>query len=198
MAASPITVAVVHTPYWNVSDAVLLRGGSHNVVVPALLYLRASDIETTSSSPRPSHRRDERKRKRPHTSRRDSSLQFVHQFTSNSKEDHSESSPCSVASSDSTGDYDSSGPANILHKLNVTEYERFLLQDLEDKIRKDAFYSSIQSTPCSAPASKRMRHDIDVSRTRDQKSPEEEKDEYERWVMGSWDNLFSRASVYPE
>ncbi|SCV39337.1 uncharacterized protein FFB14_07165 [Fusarium fujikuroi] len=197
MAASPITVAVVHTPYWNVSDAVLLRDGSHNVVVPALLYLRASEIETTSSSPRPSQRPDERKRKRPDTSRRDSSLQFVHQFASNSKEDHSELSPCSGDSGDSTGDHDI-GPANILHKLNVTEYERFLLQDLEDKIRQDAFYSSVQSTPCSAPASKRMRHDINVSRTRDQKSPEEEKDEYERWVMGSWDNLFSRASVYPE
>ncbi|CVL06722.1 uncharacterized protein FMAN_11840 [Fusarium mangiferae] len=197
MAASPITVAVVHTPYWNVSDAALLRDGSHNVVVPALLYLRASDIETTSSSPRPSHRPDERKRKRPHTSRRDSSLQFVHQFTSNSKQDHSGSSPCSVDSSDSTGDRDR-GPANILHKLNVTEYERFLLQDLEEKIRQDAYHSSVQSTPSFAPASKRIRHDIDVSKAREQRSPEEEKDEYERWVMGSWDNLFSRASVYPE
>ncbi|KAI1039658.1 hypothetical protein LB505_008324 [Fusarium chuoi] len=197
MAASPITVAVVHTPYWNVSDAVLLRDGSHNVVVPALLYLRASDIDTTSSSPRPSHRPDERKRKRPHTSLRDSSLQFVHQFTSNSKQDHSESSPCSVDSNDSTSDHDR-GPANILHKLNVTEYERFLLQDLEDKIRQDAYYSSVQSTPSFAPASKRIRHDVDVSKAREQRSPEEEKDEYERWVMGSWDNLFSRASLYPE
>ncbi|KAI1037793.1 hypothetical protein LB503_009603 [Fusarium chuoi] len=184
MAASPITVAVVHTPYWNVSDPVLLRDGSHNVVVPALLYLRASDIETTTSSPRPSQRPDERKRKRPHTSRRDSSLQFVHQFKSNSKEDHSESSPCSVDSSDSASDHDR-GPANILHKLNVTEYERFLLQDLEDKIRQDAYYSSVQSTPSFAPASKRIRHDVDVSKAREQRSPDEEKDEYERWVMGS-------------
>ncbi|KAG7410008.1 hypothetical protein Forpe1208_v011170 [Fusarium oxysporum f. sp. rapae] len=197
MEASPITVAVVHTPYWNISDVAFLRDGPHNVLVPAFLYLRASDIETTRLSPRSSHRPGERKRKRTQRSYRDSSEQPLHQSSPNSEGEHSSPSPCSVNSSDSTGEHDRD-PANILHKLNMTEHERSLLNDLENEIRQDEYYGSARSTPSFAPASKRMRHDSDALRVREQKSPEEEKDEYERWVMGSWDNLFSRASVYPE
>ncbi|KAF5684533.1 hypothetical protein FCIRC_3876 [Fusarium circinatum] len=197
MEASPITVAVVHTPYWNLSDVAFLREGPHNVLVPALLYLRATDIETTHSTPRPSQHSHERKRKRPHRNDGESSVRLIHQFSPKSDEEHSKSSPCSVDSSDSTGDHDRD-PANILHKLNVTEHERLLLHDLENEIRQDAYHGSAQSTPSFAPASKRIRHEIHALRAREHKSPEEEKDEYERWVMGSWDNLFSRASVYPE
>ncbi|KAF5561452.1 hypothetical protein FPHYL_6186 [Fusarium phyllophilum] len=197
MAASSITVAVVHTPYWNLSDVAFLREGPHNILVPALLYLRATDIETTHSTPRPSQRSHERKRKRPHGSHRDSSVQFVHQVSPNSEAEHSKSSPCSVDSSDSPGEHDRD-PANILHKLNVTEHERSLLHGLENEIRQDGYYDSAHSTLRYAPATKRMRHDTDTLRVREQRSPEDETDEYERWVMGSWDNLFSRASVYPE
>ncbi|KAG5762444.1 hypothetical protein H9Q72_009445 [Fusarium xylarioides] len=197
MAASPITVAVVHTPYWNLSDVAFLREGPHNVLVPALLYLRATDIETTHSTAPPPQRSHERKRKRPHRNNRELYVQFVHRFSPNSEGEHSKSSPCSVDSGDSTGEHDRD-PANILHKLNVTEHERSLLHDLENEIRQDGYYGSARSTPSFAPASKRMRHDIDDLRVREQKSLEEAKDEYERWVMGSWDNLFSRASVYPE
>ncbi|KAF5552614.1 hypothetical protein FMEXI_2765 [Fusarium mexicanum] len=197
MEASPITVAVVHTPYWNLSDVAFLREGPHNVLVPALLYLRATDVESTHSTPRPSQHSPERKRKRPHGNHGDSSVRFIHQFSPKSDEEYSKSSPCSVDSSDSNGDHDSD-PANILHKLDTTEHERLLLHDLDKKIRQDGYYGSAQSTPSFEPASKRIRHEIDTLRAREQKSPEEEKDEYERWVMGSWDNLFSRAFVYPE
>ncbi|PNP85368.1 hypothetical protein FNYG_01197 [Fusarium nygamai] len=197
MAATPITVAVVHTPFWKVSDVAFLREGPHSVLVPALLYLRATDIETTHSTPRPPQRFHERKRKRPHTSHHDSSHQSVHQYSPKSEAEHSKSSPRSVDSSDLAVEYDKD-PANILHELNVTEHERLLLHGLQNDIRQDGYYGSAQSTPSSEPESKRMRHDIDVLREREKRSPEEEKDEYERWVMGSWDNLFSRASVYPE
>ncbi|KAF4439101.1 hypothetical protein FACUT_4455 [Fusarium acutatum] len=182
MAASPITVAVFHTPFWNLSNVAFLRDESHNVLVPALIYLRASDIEATRSSPPSLQRSHERKRKRPHRSHRDSSHQFVHQYSPYSEAEHSKSSPCSVDSSDSPGDHDRDS-ANILHKLNATEHERLLLHDLENEIRQDGYCGSAQSTLSFAPVSKRIRHDIDASRAREQKSPEEEKDEYERFCV---------------
>ncbi|EWG55384.1 hypothetical protein FVEG_17515 [Fusarium verticillioides 7600] len=194
MAASPITVAVIHTPYWNISDVAFLREGPHTVLVPALLYLGATDIETTHPTPRPPQQAHEQKRKRPCTSHRSSPHQFVHRYSPSSEAEHSKSSPCSVDSSDSAGEYDKD-PANILHDLNVTEHERLLLRGLQNDIRQDGYHGS---TPSFEPESKRMRHDIDASRAMEQRSLEEEKDEYERWLMGSWDNLFSRASVYSE
>jgi hypothetical protein len=197
MAASPITVAVVHTPFWKLSNEAFLRDESHNVLVPALIYLRASDIERTRSSTPSLQHSHERKRKRPRRSHRDSSYQFVHQCSSISEAEHSKSSPCSVDSSDAIGGHDKD-PTNILHKLNVTEYERSLLYGLQNDIRQDGYYGSAQSSLSFEPESKRMRYDIDALMGMEQRSPEEEKDEYERWVMGSWDNLFSRASVYPE
>ncbi|KAF5621158.1 uncharacterized protein FTJAE_11499 [Fusarium tjaetaba] len=193
MAASPITVAVVHTPYWNISDVAFLREGPHTVLVPALLYLRATDIEATHPTPRPPQRAHERKRKRPRTSHRDSCHKFVHQYSPSPEAEHSKLAPCSVDCSDSAGEHDQD-PADILHDLNVTEHERLLLHGLQNDIRQE-YYGS---TPSFEPESKRMRHDIDALRAMEQRSLEEEKDEYERWVMGSWDNLFSRASVYPE
>ncbi|RKL19198.1 hypothetical protein BFJ68_g3473 [Fusarium oxysporum] len=188
MEASPITVAVVHTPYWNISDVAFLRDGPHNVLVPALLYLRASDIETTRSSPRSSHRPGERKRKRPHSSHGDSSEQPVHQSSRDSEAELSNSSPCSVGSDDSSCQHDRD-PSNILHKLNMTEHERLLLHNLENEIRQDEYYGSARSTPSFTPASKRRRHDGEALRVREQKSPEEEKDEYERWVMAVHNRL---------
>ncbi|EWZ85199.1 hypothetical protein FOWG_11710 [Fusarium oxysporum f. sp. lycopersici MN25] len=179
MEASPITVAVVHTPYWNISDVAFLRDGPHNVLVPAFLYLRASDIETTRSSPRSSHRPGERKRKRPHSSHGDSSEQPVHQSSRDSEAELSNSSPCSVGSDDSSCQHDRD-PSNIIHKLNMTEHERLLLHNLENEIRQDEYYGSARSTPSFTPASKIRRHDGEALRVREQKSPEEEKDEYER------------------
>jgi hypothetical protein len=198
MEASPITVAVIHTPYWNLSDVGCLRNGSHNVLIPALLYLRASDIEKTPSSPPTSHRSRERKRKCTQRNHRHSAEKHLYQSSHDSDTEHSNPSPCSVGSNDSSGQNDRD-PSNILYKLNTTDHERLLINDLDNERRHDEYYCSAPSTSGYTPASKkRRRHDDDVSRARERKSPEEEKDEYERWVIGSWDNLFSRASIYPE
>ncbi|QGI65375.1 hypothetical protein CEK26_009326 [Fusarium fujikuroi] len=170
MQALPRTIAVIHTPYWNASEQ---EDELQNVSVPTIIYFPRSDKKgyaTNDSSRRPNR---ESQSKVHHS--------YNKQLPSHSEANRPEQSPKSVFSSPS-----------ITCNFNMTDFERFLLSDTgkEAAQNKYSYYTVPQSTPERISSPKKRR------RVDGLKMAERELREYERWVFGTWENIFSGSYSY--
>ncbi|CVK98774.1 uncharacterized protein FMAN_16170 [Fusarium mangiferae] len=173
MQALQRTVAVIHTPYWNESEQKLPEDELQNPFAPTIIYFPRPDKKGHVSH---------NSLRRP---KRDSQSKVHHsynkQLSSHSEADRPDQSPESAFSSPS-----------ITCNFNMTDFERFLLRDTgkEPQQNKYSYYTVPPSTSnCNSSAKKRRRVD-------GLKMAEKEIREYERWVFGTWENIFSGSYSY--
>ncbi|KAJ4262905.1 hypothetical protein NW762_006518 [Fusarium torreyae] len=193
MQASPLRVAVVHTPYWNTSELDSRRDSSRNVYIPALLSFRRTDTEDYNllhpTSPRSSTHNETRISKNCGCS-----VEQPLDLTSDSEGEDSEQ-PSNPVDASAAATPRSGEPSEIIQNFNMTDDERLFL--LGDEGRQEVGSRPIQPAqkPTAVPYKKR-KHNNEVYELVKQISIERKRHEYERWVECSLDSLFSLASRY--
>lgn len=173
MPALPRTVAVVHTPLWNASERELPEEERQDIFTPRFIYFSMPDKTGHGS-----HISSRRRKRDSQSKTLDSQLdQYSPQPKTNRPEQTSESAFSSPS---------------ITCNFNMTDFERFILSDTgkEAQPNKYSYYNINQSTKHS-DLRPRKRKRVDGV-----KMAEKEIREYERWVFGTWENIFSGSYSY--
>ncbi|KAF5600622.1 hypothetical protein FPANT_2216 [Fusarium pseudoanthophilum] len=176
MPTLPRTVAVVHTPFWNAAEQESPEEEVQEVFTPRFIYF---------SMPEKMGHASHESRRRRREPKRDSQLRShdgqFDQYSSQPKTNRPEQAPESAFSSPS-----------ITCNFNMTDFERFILSDTgkEAQTNKYSYYNITQPTKHS-DMRPRKRKRVDGA-----KMAEKEIREYERWVFGTWENVFSGSYSY--
>jgi hypothetical protein len=166
----PRTVAVVHTPFWNASEQESPEE-VQDVFTPRFIYFSMPD--KTGHASHDSQRRRREPNRDSQSKVHDSQL---NQYSSQSKTDRPEQTSESAFSSPS-----------ITCNFNMADFERFILSDTgkEAQPNKYSYYNITQPTKHSDLRPRKRKRADGV------KMAEKEIREYERWVFGTWENIFS-------
>ncbi|KAF5621689.1 uncharacterized protein FTJAE_11122 [Fusarium tjaetaba] len=178
MPALPRTVAVVHTPFWNESEQESPEEEVQDVFTPRFIYFSGPDKRGHDSH---DSRRRHREPKRDCQSKVHNGFKQLDQCSSQPEANRLKRSPESAFSSPS-----------MTCNFNMTDFERFILSDTGKEVKQDIYsYYNITQPAKHTDLRPRKRKRVDGVTMADK-----EIREYERWVFGTWENIFSGSYSY--